>query len=71
MLPMGRYFRVPKQSDVSEWAKVEKLRRAGYHFSGQTYGSESFPDDLKEVDDWIARNPHHPNRGRILWPPSY
>lgn len=72
---MGRKFRVPKQADQREWDKVERLRLAGYFFgSAQSAGSdgsgisvEPFPDDLSEVDDWIARNPRHLKREKSFW----
>jgi hypothetical protein len=60
---MGRAFKAPKKSDVEQWQKVEALWRAGFRFwsSGST-GIEPLPDQLREVDDFISRNPNHPLR---------
>ena len=72
---MGRKFRTPKQSDLREWKKVEALRRAGYYFGSWSsegmdsgdYQDEPYPDDLREVEAWIARNPRHLKRERSRW----
>jgi len=63
---MGRTFKTPKRSDTEQWAKVEALWNAGFRF--QNYRShpeaERLPDRLREVDDFVRRNPSHPFRVR-------
>ena len=62
--PMGRAFKVPKKSDKEQWAKVEALWRAGFRFVNHDrwQKAEPFPERLREVDDFIQRNPDHPFR---------
>lgn len=61
---MGRSFKVPKRSDTEQWRKVEALWKAGFRF--HSYRSrpeaEALPGRLREVEDFIRRNPHHPFR---------
>ncbi len=64
---MGRGFKVPKQSDRGQWAKVEALWQAGYRFINHTGWREvpAYPERLREVDDFIRDNPDHPFRSYI------
>ena len=61
---MGRSFKAPKRSDTEQWRKVEALWRAGFRF--HSYRSqpeaEPLPDRLREVEDFVRRNPNHPFR---------
>ena len=61
---MGRSFRSPKKSDHEQWKKVERLFSAGFRFySYRTHpGAEPLPKRLKDVDDFLLRNPQHPFR---------
>ena len=61
---MGRAFKVPKKSDSEQWAKVRALWFAGFRFVNHTRwrDAEAFPERLREVEDFIRRNPHHPFR---------
>lgn len=61
---MGRSFKAPRKSDLSQWKKVEILWKSGFRF--QSYRSfpeaEKLPERLSEVEEFIARNPNHPFR---------
>ncbi|MEG3182045.1 hypothetical protein [Sphingomonas sp. LT1P40] len=61
---MGRAFKVPKRSDNEQWAKVRALWFAGFRFVNHTRWQEAepFPERLREVDEFIRRNPKHPFR---------
>ncbi len=60
---MGRAFKAPRKSDAQQWKKVELLWRAGFRFVQFPSASvERFPDHLREVEDFIRRNPNHPLR---------
>jgi hypothetical protein len=61
---MGRAFKVPKKSDQEQWDKVEALWAAGFRFVNHTARgeAEAYPARLRDVDDFIRRNPHHPFR---------
>lgn len=61
---MGRTFRVPRKPDEAQWEKVRRLWEAGFRFwSYRSFAkAEPYPDDLREVDAWIKRNPKHPMR---------
>jgi hypothetical protein len=60
---MGRAFKAPKKPDVEQWQKVEALWRAGFRFwSIWSTEVEPLPDGLRDVDDFIRRNPDHPAR---------
>lgn len=60
---MGRAFKAPKSSDAEQWKKVEALWRAGFRFwSAWNTDAEPLPSRLREVDDFIRRNPNHPAR---------
>ncbi|GGI67339.1 hypothetical protein GCM10007973_00630 [Polymorphobacter multimanifer] len=61
---MGRTFRTPKKRENEQWEKLRKLWEAGFRFwSYRSFPeAEAYPDDLREVDAWIARNPKHPMR---------
>ena len=60
---MGRAFKAPKKSDMEQWQKVEALWQAGFRFwpSWLTH-AEPLPDHLRNVEDFIKRNPRHPDR---------
>ena len=64
---MGRAFKVPKRDDAEQWAKVRALWFAGFRFINHTCwrDAEPFPDRLREVEDFIRRNPHHPFRTQV------
>jgi hypothetical protein len=60
---MGRAFKVPKKTDAEQWQKVEALWNAGFRF--WAYPSpevEPLPERLRDVPDFIGRNPNHPLR---------
>lgn len=61
---MGRAFKVPKKSDYEQWAKVRALWIAGFRFVNHTrwQAAEPFPERLREVDEFVRRNPQHPFR---------
>ena len=58
---MGRSFSAPKMNDQEQWAKVECLWKAGFRFSGSgSHDGPAFPDRLKDVGEFISKNPNHP-----------
>lgn len=60
---MGRAFKAPKKSDAEQWEKVEALWRAGFRFWPiWSDAIEPLPDRLREVEDFVKRNPDHPAR---------
>ena len=61
---MGRSFKAPKRSDAEQWQKVQALWLAGFRFwSYRSYpDAEPLPERLRDVDDFIRRNPKHPMR---------
>ena len=61
---MGRSFKAPKKSDAEQWEKVRALWSAGFRFwSYRSHpDAEPLPERLREVDDFIRRNPDHPLR---------
>jgi hypothetical protein len=61
---MGRSFAAPKKTDTEQWKKVELLWNAGFRFNSYRShpNAEQLPDRLKDVDDFIHRNPDHPFR---------
>jgi hypothetical protein len=60
---MGRAFKAPKKSDVEQWRKVEALWLAGFRFwSVGSTEVEPLPDRLRDVEDFVRRNPDHPAR---------
>jgi len=59
---MGRAFKVPKKADDEQWAKVRALWLAGFRFVNHTRWQEAFPQRLREVDEFVRRNPRHPFR---------
>jgi len=61
---MGRAFKAPKKSEISQWKKVKKLWDAGFRFPTNSYKPVQYPKTLKEVDAFIKANPeHHFRRG--------
>ena len=50
---MGRAFKAPKKSEISQWKKVKKLWDAGYRFPTNSYKPVQYPKTLKEVDVFI------------------
>lgn len=63
---MGRAFKPPRRTDLKQWMKVEKLRMAGFLFASfhNFRDAEAYPETLREVADFIERNPDHPMRIR-------
>lgn len=61
---MGRAFKVPRKTDKEQWSKVEALWRAGYRFINHTgwRDVEPYPDRLRDVEDFVRKNPGHPFR---------
>lgn len=61
---MGRAFKPPRKADKGQWAKVRALWTAGFRFINHTRwrDAESFPDHLRDVEDFVRRNPDHPFR---------
>jgi hypothetical protein len=64
---MGRSFRTPSRLKRDQWEKVQRLWEAGFRFwSYRSYpDAEPFPDDLRDVDAFIRRNPDHPMKVKI------
>jgi hypothetical protein len=58
---MGRSFKAPKRSDAEQWQKVQALWSAGFRFwSYRSHlDAEPLPERLRDVDDFIRRNPEH------------
>jgi ribosomal protein L37E len=60
---MGRSFKAPKAIDIEQWSKIQRLWEAGFRFVGcGSHGGPALPKRLKEVDEFIAKNPRHPLR---------
>jgi len=61
---MGRSFKAPRKSDVEQWEKVRLLWFAGFRFSSYRSHPEAepMPKRLRDVADFIRRNPRHPAR---------
>lgn len=61
---MGGSFKAPKRSDAEQWQKVQALWSAGFRFwSYRSHpDAEPLPERLRDVDDFIRRNPKHPMR---------
>jgi len=62
---MGRAFKVPRKADSEQWGKVHALWVAGYRFFNSPTlkgAAEPFPERLRDVDDFVRRNPEHPFR---------
>ena len=61
---MGRAFKPPRKLDREQWTKVQSLWLAGFRFPshGRWRDAEVYPDRLRDVADFIARNPDHPLR---------
>lgn len=61
---MGRAFKVPRRSNAEQWAKVEALWMAGFRFINHEGWRvmEPYPTRLRDVDDFVRRNAHHPFR---------
>lgn len=63
LFEMGRAFKAPKKADVEQWRKVEALWRLGFRFwSVGSTEVEPLPSRLRDVDDFVHRNPNHPSR---------
>ena len=65
---MGRAFKVPRKADTEQWVKVRALWVAGFRFFN-SHGSKGtydpFPERLREVEDFVRRNPRHPFRVKV------
>ncbi len=60
---MGRSFRTPGRAEVKQWLKVQTLFAHGFRFfSYRSYDCPRYPDNYREVADFIAANPDHPFR---------
>lgn len=61
---MGRAFKAPRQANVAQWKKVERLWRAGFRFAPTTGSREAspYPDRLWEVERFIAFYGKKPQR---------
>lgn len=61
---MGRAFKIPRKADKEQWSKVEALWRAGYRFivNNGWRDIEPYPDRLRDVEDFVRKNPEHPFR---------
>lgn len=61
---MGRSFKAPRRADAEQWEKVRLLWEAGFRFSSYRSwpGAEPLPKRLRDVEDFIRRNPDHPAR---------
>lgn len=63
LFEMGRSFKAPKKTDAEQWRKVEALWRHGFRFwSVGSTEVEPLPSRLRDVDDFVHRNPNHPAR---------
>ena len=66
---MGWSFKAPPQSDSEQWQKVQLLYAHGFRFIGSGHHTgESFPARLRDVLDFIERNPDHPLRVASMKP---
>lgn len=67
---MGRSFKAPRRTEKRQWEKVQQLWSAGYRFHTNTRGQHvpAFPHKLRDVDNWIKKNPRHPFRLQDFWP---
>lgn len=70
MAHMGRSFKAPRRTEARQWEKVRRLWSAGYRFHTNTRSPDvpAFPNQLRDVDEWIKQNPKHPFRLRDFWP---
>jgi hypothetical protein len=56
MWEMGRQFKAPKQNNVKQWRKVEKLIRNGVTFHSQRFSHmRPMPKVLREVAPFLQR----------------
>jgi len=64
---MGRSFKTPANDDAGQWEKVHRLWSVGFRFwSYRSHpNAEPLPTNLREVDEFIRRNPHHPMRVKL------
>lgn len=56
---MGRAFKAPRQSDEEQWQKVQLLYAYGFRFHRYGGDYEAPPERLREVEEFIERNPNH------------
>lgn len=70
MAHLGRSFKAPRKTEKQQWEKVHRLWSAGYRFHTNTRRQDvpAFPEQLRDVDEWISQNPRHPFRLREFWP---
>jgi hypothetical protein len=63
---MGRSFKAPRKTDTEQWETVEALWNSGFRFySYRSYpDAEALPKKLRDVAEFIRRNPNHPFRVR-------
>lgn len=60
MYRMGWSFKAPRKHDKDQWKKVQILYAEGFRFFGSgNYESQPLPELLKEVSDFLKRNPDH------------
>lgn len=65
---LTRKFKVPKQSDIRQWTKVEALVRNGFLFWGQI---GPYPETLREVPAFITSNAWFVHEERRRKPAHY
>ena len=70
MAHMGRSFKAPRRTEPRQWEKVQRLWSEGYRFQTNTRRQHvpAFPNKLRDVDEWIKKNPRHPFRLHEFWP---
>lgn len=63
---LGRSFKAPGVRNVEQWLKVQALYEAGFRFfSYRSYpDAPKYPERLRDVPAFIAKNPRHPFRLR-------
>lgn len=57
---LGRHFKAPKKSDLSQWKKVEFLVEHGFVFqkirlNGNTFESVPYPKTLSEAKEFVIK----------------
>jgi len=68
LLLMGRSFRSPARDNREQWQKVQMLYAYGFRFVGYRRGGERLPQRLRDVGEFVKRNPKHPLR---VAPPDF
>jgi hypothetical protein len=67
-VPLWTRFKPPPRDDAAQWNKVRALVRAGFFFLPV---AERYPDALKEVEGFAARQGACAAEWRARWPDLY